>query len=90
MLAKPMLSLRDVAERLNLNYSTVNTMCLKGQLPAVKLGVWRVDPDELEAWINTKRNVALKVERPKVTARVDADDLLRMEDNPFLKARKRA
>ena len=53
---RPLLTIREVAERLNVSRSTVRRRVDMGELPAVKLGSGpqapvRVDLDELDAWL---------------------------------------
>jgi excisionase family DNA binding protein len=51
-------TLSDVAQILNLSEPTVYAMARSGELPAVKFGargVWRVDRDELEAFIDEQK-----------------------------------
>jgi len=52
----PMLSARDVAERLAVSTETVLRWTRSGELPAVKLpgGAIRFDPDRLEAWLRAR------------------------------------
>jgi excisionase family DNA binding protein len=47
-----MLTAEDVADRLQLSYSSVVKAARAGRLPAVKiLGCWRIDPRRLDDWI---------------------------------------
>ena len=50
-----MLTLRECAERLHLSYCTVNKAAKTGRLKASKVGGWRVDPADLEAFIERHR-----------------------------------
>jgi excisionase family DNA binding protein len=53
-----MLTLKEVAECVNVNERTVYRWVVNGELPAYKLGkIWRVKPSELDLWINKNRNV---------------------------------
>jgi excisionase family DNA binding protein len=49
----PLLTIADVAARLNVSEKTVRRMVERSDLPVVRLGhrSLRVDPDELEAWL---------------------------------------
>jgi excisionase family DNA binding protein len=52
----PLLSLPEVAARLNVSEATVRRKIEAGDIPAVRLGTGpqapvRVDPDELERWL---------------------------------------
>gem|GEM_PF-3816129 len=53
----PLLTVKQVAEILQWNMYTVIKKCVKGELPAFKLGrAWRFRQDEIVAWIESKRN----------------------------------
>lgn len=48
---KPMLTVDDVARRLNANRRTVIRWINEGRVPGTKIGqAFRIDPDEFEAW----------------------------------------
>jgi excisionase family DNA binding protein len=53
--ARPLLSVRQVAEWLGVSEKQVYRLIYRGEIPAVRLGgrgsALRVDPDELEAWL---------------------------------------
>ena len=50
---RELMTVQDVAARLNLSDSTVYAMMRKGEIPAVKIGSqWRVDPARLDSWID--------------------------------------
>ena len=50
-----LLKIRDVADRLNVNQSTVYAMAQAGEIPAFKVGgSWRVRAAALEAWMLAK------------------------------------
>jgi excisionase family DNA binding protein len=53
---RPLLTAREVAERLHLSPSTVRRRIADGEIPAVRLGVGpqspvRIDADDLERWL---------------------------------------
>jgi excisionase family DNA binding protein len=57
---RPLLTIREVAERLHVSHSTVRRRIYTGELPHVRLGLGaqspvRVDPDELERWLREPR-----------------------------------
>jgi len=59
-----MMSIRDVADFLKLNQTTVYAWAQQGTLPGYKLGrTWRFRPSEIEAWLEERRSA-------KVTNRV--------------------
>jgi excisionase family DNA binding protein len=50
--ASPLLTIRDVAERLNCSDKQVRRLVSRGELPALKLGAAvRIDEHELAAWL---------------------------------------
>lgn len=52
-----MMSIRDVADFLKLNQTTVYAWAQQGTLPGYKLGrTWRFRPSEIEAWLEGRRN----------------------------------
>jgi excisionase family DNA binding protein len=52
-----LMSIRDVAEFLQLNQTTVYAWAQQGILPGYKLGrTWRFRPSELETWLEERRN----------------------------------
>lgn len=54
--SRPMLSAREVAERLGVSTETVLRWTRRGELPAVRLpgGAIRFHPDKLDAWIQAR------------------------------------
>ena len=49
---RPLLSVRETAERLNVSVATVRRYIRDGRLPAVRVGgVVRIDPAELEVYV---------------------------------------
>lgn len=59
------LTVRQVAERLNVNERTVYRMAQAGEIPAFKVaGTWRVLGADLDAWIEKQKAIATG-ERPK-------------------------
>jgi excisionase family DNA binding protein len=53
---RPLLTIPEAAERLNLSTTTVRRRIWEGEIPAVRLGLGsrapvRVDPDELDAYV---------------------------------------
>lgn len=61
LLAAPpkLLEVAHVAHRLGVSQEFVRRLLREGKLPAVRLGRrWRIDPDVLEAFINSQRTGA--------------------------------
>jgi excisionase family DNA binding protein len=53
---EPLMSVRQVAEFLQLNQTTIYAWAQQGQLPGYKLGRnWRFRPSEIEAWLVKRR-----------------------------------
>ena len=53
------LTVRQVAERLNVNERTVYRMAQTADIPAFKVaGTWRVLPADLNTWINKQKAIA--------------------------------
>lgn len=59
MLSKPLLTVHQVAELLNMRESTVRSWINEGQLRAIKFGRdWRISQRDLEAYLNAHANRA--------------------------------
>jgi excisionase family DNA binding protein len=55
----PLREVAHVARRLSMSQEHVRRLIRGGQLPAIRLGCrWRVDPRDLEAFINRQRTPA--------------------------------
>lgn len=65
MIAERMLTLRECAERLHLSYCTVNKAAKTGRLKASKVGGWRVEPADLEKFIEENRPKVASAPAPK-------------------------
>jgi predicted DNA-binding transcriptional regulator AlpA len=53
---RPLMTLEDVAVRCGFSYKAIWRAASRGDLPATKrLGKWRVDPDDLERWLDEGR-----------------------------------
>ena len=51
-----LMSVRELADYLNVNISTVYTWSQRGQIPAMKVGnMWRYRRSEIEDWLNQRR-----------------------------------
>jgi PTS system nitrogen regulatory IIA component len=51
-----LMSVKDLAEYLNINISTVYMWSQQGQIPAMKVGkMWRYRRSEIEDWLNQQR-----------------------------------
>ncbi len=58
-----LLSPADVAERLNVTEAQVYTLLRNNELPGLKIGrrgLWRVDPGQLDDYIDTLKQDALR------------------------------
>ena len=73
---KPLLTLPAVAARLGSSVSQVRRLIGDGRLPAAKIGRWRVDPDDLEAFIAKSKH------HPPAPLRAPEDEVVCV-DNPF-------
>jgi excisionase family DNA binding protein len=52
-----LMSIRDVADFLKLNQTTIYAWAQQGILPGYKLGrTWRFRPSDIEAWLEERRN----------------------------------
>ena len=52
-----LMSIRDLADYLNLNQTTIYTWAQQGMLPGYKLGrTWRFRPSDIEAWLEERKN----------------------------------
>jgi excisionase family DNA binding protein len=59
----PLMSVRDLAEYLNVNISTVYQWSQRGQIPAMKVGnLWRYRRSDIEEWLNGRRSPAVERE----------------------------
>lgn len=65
-----MLTIAQVSQRLNVSAYTVSALIHRGQLPAVKLGHWRIDTDDLEAFLRREK---ARQQPVVLTPSVDAD-----------------
>jgi excisionase family DNA binding protein len=56
MSTEALLNVKEVAEFLQVNTTTVYAWAQSGQMPAIKLGrSWRFRRSDLEAWLNRNR-----------------------------------
>jgi excisionase family DNA binding protein len=56
MSAKVLLNVKEVADFLRVNVTTVYTWAQRGQLPAIKMGrSWRFRRSDLETWLDKNR-----------------------------------
>ncbi len=66
MADEQLMSVKETAEYLNVNISTIYMWSQKGQMPAMKMGkMWRYRRSEIDAWLNERRTPA--VERDAVS-----------------------
>lgn len=56
-MSESMMSAEQVAQRLGVAAGTIREWCRTGELPARQLAgrVWRVDPADLEQWLERQR-----------------------------------
>ena len=57
MLLKGYLTAEQVAKQLGLSEYRVRELIREKQIRAVKIGQWRVKPEDLESFIKSRRNV---------------------------------
>lgn len=62
-----MMTLRDVAEYLNCNYTTVFRLAHSGEIPAFRLGgSWRLSRSEIEKWIADQHVIKPEARRDRL------------------------
>ena len=53
-----MITMDDLAVRLNVNKRTLYRLVQNGEIPGFKVGgSWRFDDDDISAWINTQKSI---------------------------------
>jgi PTS system nitrogen regulatory IIA component len=58
-----LMSIKEVAEYLQVDMSTLYLWSQRGQIPAMKVGkMWRYRRSEIEAWLDQSRNQSVKDE----------------------------
>lgn len=78
-----LLTFEQMRQRLNVGKSTLYALLEGGHIPgAIKVGGWRIDPKDLEAFIQSKKRTA-EPAAVAVAAALDAD-----EDLPPLRVRR--
>jgi len=56
-----LMSVKELADYLNVNISTVYQWSQQGQVPAMKIGkMWRYRRAEIEEWLNGRRSPAIQ------------------------------
>jgi PTS system nitrogen regulatory IIA component len=56
-----LMSVRDLADYLQVDMSTVYLWSQRGQIPAMKVGrMWRYRRSEIDAWLESRRTPAVK------------------------------
>lgn len=70
LLAVPhLLEVNHVAHRLSAGQGYVRRLIREGKLKAIRLGTrWRIDPDDLEAYIDSCRTASRDDDRPPATS----------------------
>ena len=57
-----LMSVKDVAEYLKVDMSTVYLWSQRGQMPAMKVGrMWRYRRSEIDAWLDQRRSPSVQV-----------------------------
>lgn len=54
------LTVADVATKLQVRAQTIRQAISDGELPAVKFGTWRIDPADVEAWIESRKVTCIR------------------------------
>lgn len=63
MTEERLMSIKEVAEYLQVDLSTLYLWSQRGQIPAMKVGkMWRYRRSEIEAWLDQSRNHSAKDE----------------------------
>ena len=63
MADETLMSVREIAEYLNVNISSIYMWSQKGQIPAIKMGtMWRYRRSEIEDWLNERRSPRVEPE----------------------------
>jgi PTS system nitrogen regulatory IIA component len=63
MTEERLMSIKEVAEYLQVDLSTLYLWSQRGQIPAMKVGkMWRYRRSEIEAWLDQRRNHPAKHE----------------------------
>jgi PTS system nitrogen regulatory IIA component len=63
MADETLMSVREIAEYLNVNISSIYMWSQKGQIPAIKMGtMWRYRRSEIEDWLNAHRSPRVEPE----------------------------
>jgi excisionase family DNA binding protein len=61
MAGDQLMSVRDLADYLQVDMSTVYLWSQRGQVPAMKVGrMWRYRRSEIDAWLNKHRSPSVK------------------------------
>jgi PTS system nitrogen regulatory IIA component len=56
MTDEPLMSVKELAEYLQVDMSTIYIWSQRGQIPAMKIGsMWRYRRSEIEDWLNERR-----------------------------------
>jgi excisionase family DNA binding protein len=51
-----LLTATDVAERCGITPQAIRRLCREGRVPHLRVGgVWRFDPDDIAAWLESRR-----------------------------------
>ena len=62
MADEQLMSVKDVAEYLKVDMSTVYLWSQRGQMPAMKVGrMWRYRRAEIDAWLDQRRSPSVQV-----------------------------
>ncbi len=62
MADEQLMSVKDVAQYLQVDMSTIYLWSQRGQMPAMKVGrMWRYRRAEIDAWLNQRRSPSVEV-----------------------------
>ncbi len=64
------MTVKEYAKRVSTSTATIYTMCQKGQLPAVKIGGWRINVARADKMLEEKIDQRLAEFAPKVVPKV--------------------
>jgi PTS system nitrogen regulatory IIA component len=63
MADEPLMSVREIAEYLNVHISSIYMWSQKGQMPAIKMGsMWRYRRSDIDAWLSERRSPRVEPE----------------------------
>lgn len=67
---EPAMTVRDVAEYLNVDEKTIYRLAQRGALPGFKVaGAWRFQREDLQRWIDERKRLSSEREQPKKSSK---------------------